>query len=371
MATDCRESSTALLDEPPVMPDDSLMPDGPDMDGDPAMSGELARSIDPVTSPSDDIPSIAVSSSTAKKSKRTREPTLVGDFVELTKPRIVTMILVTTVASAWIGMAAPTGVSLSLSAWLVLLIGTGLVAGSAGAANQVWERWIDPLMPRTASRPLASRRMLPATGIAFTAILGLLGTALLAWQFGAAPAWVGVATWVVYVLIYTPMKTRTAWNTTVGAIAGAMPVFMGYTAAGGLMTDLAGWMLFGVLVCWQYPHFMAIAWLCRQQYAEAGFKMTTTVDPSGRSAAWQSIVGAIALAVCGVILCLAPAGELILSAASFTTSLLVVVASWPLLKAALRFARQPDDLRARKMMRWSLVVLPAVLLVMTLRMIGL
>lgn len=311
------------------------------------------------------------SPSPAGKRKRKREPTVIGDFIELTKPRIVTMILVTTVASAWIGMAAPTGVVLSLDEWLVLLVGTGLVAGSAGSANQVWERLIDPLMPRTASRPLASRRMMTATGIAFTAIIGLLGTALLAWQFGAAPAWVGVATWIVYVLMYTPMKTRTAWNTTVGAIAGAMPVFMGYTAAGGQMTDLAGWMLFGVLACWQYPHFMAIAWLCRQQYANAGFQMTTTIDPSGRSAAWQSIVGAIAMAACGVILCLAPAGELILSVASALTSLLVVVATWPFLASAIRFAHQPDDLHARKMMRWSLVVLPAVLLVMTLRMIGL
>lgn len=365
MATDCRESSTALLDEPLVLPDDSVIPHASDMpDGSahaipPAMN--QSRASDRVLGTPEDI--------VADLPKR--PPTLLGDFVELTKPRIVMMILVTTVASAWIGMAAPSGTALSLAAWLALLLGTGLIAGSAGAANQVWERRIDPLMPRTASRPLASRRMSTLTGIALTAILGLLGTALLWWQFGAVPAMVGLATWVVYVLMYTPMKTRTSWNTTVGAIAGAMPVFIGYTATGGHLADLAGWMLFGVLACWQYPHFMAIAWLCRQQYAEAGFQMTTTVDPSGRSAAWQSIVGAIALGACGVVTCVAPAGELILSVASLTTSLFVLVATWPLLAAAVRFARHRDDLRARKMMRWSLVVLPAVLLVMTLRMIGL
>ncbi len=357
MATDCRESSTALLDEPLVLPADSVSPD------EPAMPDESARSINGAAA--------QPGANVAKRKQREREPTWLGDFVELTKPRIVSMILVTTVASAWIGMAAPLGVTLSLGAWLVLLLGTGLVAGSAGAANQVWERSIDPLMPRTASRPLASRRMSTITGIAFTATIGLLGSALLAWQFGRVPALVGVATWFVYVLVYTPMKTRTAWNTTVGAIAGAMPVFMGYTAAGGQMTDLAGWMLFGVLACWQYPHFMAIAWLCRQQYAEAGFQMTTTVDPSGRSAAWQSIVGAITLAACGVTMCLAPAGEWIISTASVVTSLLVIGATWPLFMAAVRFSGQPDDLHARKMMRWSLVVLPAVLFVMTLRMIGL
>ncbi len=365
MATDCRESSTALLDESPVIPDDSVMPDEPEM------PDESVRSINAEVTESGDIDAGASAPNAAHPSRRKREPTWIGDFIELTKPRIVTMILVTTVASAWIAMASPAGVVLSLGAWLVLLIGTGLIAGSAGAANQVWERRIDPLMPRTASRPLASRRMLTITGIAFTAILGLLGTALLTWQFGAAPALVGLATWAIYVLVYTPMKTRTSWNTTVGAIAGALPVFMGYTAAGGQMTDLAGWMLFGVLACWQYPHFMAIAWLCRRQYAEAGFQMTTTVDPSGRSAGWQSIVGAIALAACGVVMCIAPAGELIFSVASFATSLLVVLATWPLFSAAMLFSAQRDDLHARKMMRWSLVVLPAVLLVMTLRMIGL
>lgn len=365
MATDYRESSTALLDEPLVLPDDSVMPGASDV------PENSARSIGAATSGSPHADSVPVTPEAPSPVRSARPKTLLGDFVELTKPRIVTMILVTTVASAWIGMAAPAGAALSLDAWFVLLLGTGLIAGSAGSANQVWERRVDPLMPRTASRPLAARRMSTPTGIAFTATLGMLGTVLLSWRFGAVPAIVGLATWGVYVLVYTPMKTRTAWNTTVGAVAGAMPVFMGYTASGGHMADLAGWMLFGVLACWQYPHFMAIAWLCRHQYAEAGFQMTTTVDPSGRSAAWQSIVGAIALAACGVIMCMAPAGELILSIASVATSLLVLVATWPLLAAAVRFARLRDDLRARKMMRWSLVVLPAVLLVMTLRMIGL
>lgn len=359
MTSGYQESSTARLGEAPLILDEVEMP------------AESAGQIVTETIGPADINAAAVAPKATRTRRREREPTLIGDFIELTKPRIVTMILVTTVASAWIGMASPAGVHLSLGAWLVLLLGTGLVAGSACAANQVWERRIDPLMPRTAQRPLASRRMLPVTGVVFTAIIGLLGTIVLAWQFGAAPALVGVATWVVYVLMYTPMKTRTSWNTTMGAISGALPVFMGYTAAGGQMTELAGWMLFGVLACWQYPHFMAIAWLCRQQYAEAGFQMTTTVDPSGRSAAWQSIVGAIALAACGVILCMAPAGELILSVASFATSLLVVLATWPFLASAIHFASQRDDLHARKMMRWSLVVLPAVLLVMTLRMIGL
>jgi protoheme IX farnesyltransferase len=348
MATDCRESSTVLLDEPARM--DDREPDNADVD--------LRSAAEPEPEIGTPVP-------------LKPEPTLTRDFVELTKPRIVTMILVTTMASAWIAMAGGTGVSLSLFQWAMLLLGTGLVAGSAGAANQVWERVIDTLMPRTSKRPLASRRMRLVTGVAFTAVTGTVGASLLAWQFGIAPAAVGVATWALYVLVYTPMKTRTAWNTTVGAIAGALPVFMGYTAGGGTLTELPGWMLFGVLAAWQYPHFMAIAWLYRRQYAEAGFQMTTTVEPTGYSAAWQSIVGTIALAGCGVMMCFAPAGELIVSAASVITSLFVIAASYPLLRAAIRFAREREDVPARKMLRWSLVVLPAVLLIATLRMIGL
>ena len=299
------------------------------------------------------------------------QPTLMRDMVEMTKPRIVTMILVTTVASAWMAIASQSLAGLSLAQWVWLLIGTGLVAGSAGAANQVWERVIDTLMPRTASRPMASGRMSLAFGVFFTASAGLIGTALLSVVFGPVPALVGAATWVLYVMIYTPMKTRTAWNTTVGAVAGALPVFIGYTAAGGEMSALTGWMLFGVLAAWQYPHFMAIAWLYRRQYDEAGFQMTTTIEPTGRDAAWQSIVGTITLAICGVTLCMAPSGQLMITAAAMVTSLLTVIACWPLMKASLRFQKSRDDITARKMLRWSLVVLPAVLLVTTLRMIGL
>lgn len=299
------------------------------------------------------------------------QPTLMRDMVEMTKPRIVTMILVTTVASAWMAIASQSLAGLSLFQWVWLLVGTGLVAGSAGAANQVWERVIDTLMPRTASRPMASGRMSLSFGVFFTTSAGLIGTGLLSMVFGAVPALVGAATWVLYVMVYTPMKTRTAWNTTVGAIAGALPVFIGYTAAGGELTALTGWMLFGVLAAWQYPHFMAIAWLYRRQYDEAGFQMTTTIEPTGRDAAWQSIAGTITLAICGVTLCLAPSGQLLVTTAAIGTSLLTLLACWPLMKASLRFQKSPDDITARKMLRWSLVVLPAVLLVTTLRMIGL
>ncbi|MEM1228660.1 MAG: protoheme IX farnesyltransferase [Planctomycetota bacterium] len=290
------------------------------------------------------------------------------DWVELTKPRIVAMILVTTVASAWIAMGnqwLPIG--MGPLGWLWLLVGTGLVAGSAGAANQIWESDVDQFMPRTASRPIPAERIPIRTAMLATGWALLMGLWILQLRFGVAPALVGLATWLLYVLVYTPMKTRTAWNTTVGAIAGAMPVFIGYTAAGGSLSELAGWMLFGLLAFWQYPHFMAIAWLYRRQYGQAGFQMTTTIDPTGRHAGWQSMVGSVCLILCGLVTCVMPHGDTIFSTASFLASFLVIAAGVPLVLAAWRFSRDPVDQKARKMLRWSLLVLPAVLLVMTLR----
>ena len=292
--------------------------------------------------------------------RRSTTSLLLSDFLQLTKPRIVVMILVTTCATAMIGASGV--VSLGSLVWL--LIGTAAIAGSAGASNQIWERVIDSRMTRTANRPISSGRMSPTPAVIFATVLGVIGTAILANRFGATPAAVGVATWLLYVLVYTPMKVRTAWNTTVGTLAGAIPVLIGYTATGGLLTDWTGWLLVGVLVAWQYPHFMAIAWMYRQQYQEAGFKMTTTEEPTGRSAGWQSIVGSAVLIGMGVTLCWLPLGI----SGAIVGSIAVIAAAWPMLLASIRFANCPDDQTARRLLRSSLLVLPAVLAVVTLRL---
>lgn len=293
-------------------------------------------------------------------SKGQSEASPYSDYVQLTKPRIVVMILVTTCATAMLGA----GGLVSASDLIWLLLGTAAVAGSAGAANQIWERVIDSRMTRTANRPLPTGRIALVPALLFTAVLGVAGTGLLALKFGAMPAAVGLGTWTLYVLVYTPMKTRTAWNTTVGAVAGAIPVLIGYTALGGSLADATGWLLVGVLVAWQYPHFMSIAWMYRRQYGEAGFRMTTTEEPTGRSAGRQSIAGSVVLICCGVTLCWLPAGWL----PATLTSLAVLAAAWPMLMASIRFAKSPDDSRARKLLRSSLLVLPAVLAVVTLRL---
>tara|TARA_R110002049_G_scaffold2750_8_gene22297 strand:+ start:255651 stop:256670 length:1020 start_codon:yes stop_codon:yes gene_type:complete len=311
------------------------------------------------TAPADPSDTATVAESKTDSRSRAGQGGLFADLVQLTKPRIVVMILVTTVASSLI--AAGHLVAAETLFWL--LLGTGMVAGSAGAANQIWERVIDCEMARTATRPLPDGRINLSVAFVFTAVLGIAGSAILWAWFGATPAVAGIATWLIYVLAYTPMKTRTAWNTTVGAIAGALPVLIGYTATGGSLSDPSGWLLLGVLATWQYPHFMAIAWMYRRQYAEAGFCMTTTVEPTGRSAGIQAIVGSLVLIACGIALCLIPAGII----GGVLGSIAVFVSCYPMLKASIRFARQPDDALARTLLRSSLLVLPAVLLVVTLR----
>lgn len=279
-----------------------------------------------------------------------------SDYLELTKPRIVTMILIVTFISAVVAA----GRDLAWLPLLHLMIGTALVAGSAGVLNQVIEKEIDARMKRTRLRPLPDDRVTRLLASLFGVGLIVVGSIYLVLTVGRVPALVGLATWLMYVAVYTPMKTRTAWNTTVGAIAGALPMQMGYTAAGGSLLDLEGWLLFAVLFLWQYPHFMAIAWMYRRDYAAAGLKMTTVVDPSGRSAGWQSVLGTISLAIVLVAL----VWGLVPGVMGWIFSAAVLLATGKFVIASIRFAYQPDDVTARRLLRASLVQLPAAMIVL-------
>jgi len=306
------------------------------------------------------IPAVRVAASRPVALDREELTPSVGrDLWELTKPRIVMMILVTTLVAA--SVAAGGVVPLALVA--NLLVGVALIAGSAGAMNQVWERRIDSRMERTRRRPLPSGRITPLVAAMFSTLLGMVGTAYLVVTCGWVPALVGVATWITYVPIYTPLKTRSAWNTTVGAVSGALPILIGYTAAGGSLLDIRGWLLFGVLAAWQYPHFMAIAWLYRRQYGDAGFQMTTTVEPTGRSAGWQSVAGMVILLGCLVALAVLQPMPGTISTLFFAACLVGV--SFPMTRAAMRFAADRNDGTARKLLRASLLQLPTSLLLVT------
>jgi protoheme IX farnesyltransferase len=212
------------------------------------------------------------------------------DFVTLTKPRLNLLVLITTLAGLY--LASPSGVPFALL--LHTLVGTALVAGGAAALNQAWERDTDALMRRTAGRPLPKGRLRVRDGAWFGVLLAAVGLAELAAAVNAAAAWVAAVTLISYVLVYTPLKTRTSLATLIGAIPGALPPVIGWTAATGRIEPPA-LVLFGIVFLWQMPHFLAIAWMFRDDYARAGIPMLPVLEPDGRRTGRQALLYATAL----------------------------------------------------------------------------
>jgi protoheme IX farnesyltransferase len=272
-----------------------------------------------------------------------------SDYLELTKPRIVVLELF--VAAAIAHLAAPH----TLDAITVLhaLAGTALVAASASIANHWMERRIDTRMRRTADRPCASGRVSTAEAITLAAVALPVGLVWLAWRVNLLTSMLGLTSWLLYVVIYTPLKRRSPLNTAVGAVAGAIPLLMGWTATGTPL-DLTAWSLVGVLFLWQFPHFMAIAWLYRDDYAAAGHQMMSVVDPTGARCGVQAIVGAAALIPVSLIPALDPA-----SGSPMVYSLWAVLLGAIQFAFAVQFALTRDDRSARQLLRATLVFLPA------------
>lgn len=285
-----------------------------------------------------------------------------SDYVELTKPRIVALELVAIVATLHIatGYGAP-GSSWSLSVLLSVAAGTCLVAGSANTLNQWIERERDAVMPRTMGRPLPSGRLTPDQALFFGVTTLAMGTSLLAMFAGWMPALVGLATWVAYVAVYTPMKPATWLNTAVGAVSGAMPLWIGWTAGGGSLLDPLGLAIVGVMYVWQFPHFMAIAWLCRDDYAKAGYQMSTTLDPSGKWAGLQAVVGSAVLLPLSLVPVFLSTN---LNAGGYAIAL--GLAGVYLLVASGRFLAERNNQTAKKLMRASLIYVPVWLLALWL-----
>src|SRR5688572_24833158 len=187
-----------------------------------------------------------------------------GDFVALTTPRPNLLVLVTAVAGLY--LASPEGVPTAIL--LHTIVGTALVAGGAAAFNQVWERETDALMKRTRTRPVPGGRLGATEGVWFAAVLATTGIADLAWFVNLLSAGVAALTLATYVFLYTPLKRRTSLSTLIGAIPGALPPVIGWAAAEDTVT-LPAVVLFGIVFFWQMPHFLAIAWLYREEYAAA------------------------------------------------------------------------------------------------------
>ena len=213
-----------------------------------------------------------------------------GDFMELIKARLSLLVLITTLVGFLLGWSGP----MDYGYLVATLVGTALSACGASALNQWWERALDGLMKRTQDRPLPAGRLHPADALLFGMLCVFAGVALLVIFVNLLSAFLAVATVSIYVLVYTPMKRRSTFNTLLGAIPGALPPLIGWTAATGEV-GLGGYVLFLILWFWQMPHFLAIAWLYREDYAAAGFKMLSVDDPEGLITSRQALLYALGL----------------------------------------------------------------------------
>jgi protoheme IX farnesyltransferase len=275
-------------------------------------------------------------------------------FIELTKPGITRMVLVTTAAGFY--MAAPGPVD-----WLRLiavLIGTALVASGAGALNQILERDADARMERTRFRPLPSGRVRVRAAVVFAIAASAIGVVWMMLSVGLLPAAIVAASLLTYLFVYTPLKRRTWLSTVVGAVPGALPILAGWTAGGGAI-DAAGLSLFGILFLWQMPHFYALAWLYREDYLRGGFRMLTAYDATGIRTARQAVLYTLVLVpVSAAPTLLGVAGTHYLGGAA------LLGAAYLTLGLALLIRRERD--RARRLFLASVVYLPVLLLLMVL-----
>jgi len=278
----------------------------------------------------------------------TASPTRVGDFLELTKPRITTLVVIT--AGVGYAVGAPRGIE--PAAFVALLIGTALVAGGASALNQYWEREADARMERTRLRPIPAGRMAPQEALAFGLAVAGAGLVLLA-TINGLTALLGLAALASYVLAYTPLKRLTSLCTVVGAIPGALPPMMGWAAARGSL-DPGAWALFGILFLWQLPHFLAIGWIFREDYARGGFPMLTVLDGDGRSTARQMMLYSAAL----IPVTLA-AGALASAGIGYLSGALAL--GLVFFAASTRFAWKRSVAAARVLFLVSILYLPALL----------
>jgi protoheme IX farnesyltransferase len=269
-----------------------------------------------------------------------------GDYVTLAKPRLNMLVVASTLAGYVMGGGALSDVVRVL----MMLGGTALVAGGASAFNQVIERRTDALMRRTRQRPMADGRLGPADALLYASVLALAGLAILTVAVNPLSAWVAFATLVSYAAIYTPLKLRTSFATVIGAIPGALPPVIGWAAATNDLSQGA-WVLFGILFLWQLPHFLAIAWMYREDYARAGFPMLSVIDPDGRSTARQSVLYAAAL----LPLSLAPTLIGMTTTVYFVAALILTLG---FLALTLRFAKTRSVPDARRVFFGSIIYLP-------------
>lgn len=274
---------------------------------------------------------------------------LAADIVALTKPGISLMVLVTTLAGYFIAAKG------SLAFWPVfnVLFGTFLTAAAANSLNMLYEVETDKLMKRTANRPLPAGRMHGGAVAAFGAVSFLAGVAWLVWRVNGLTAGLAATTVGTYLLVYTPLKSRTSLSTIAGAVPGALPPLIGWAAATGHLTFEA-WVLFSIQFFWQLPHFLAISWNLREDYTAAGFPLLAVTDPEGGSTARQIVFQSQALLVVSLIPAIAGKFDVLYFAAALALGIGFLV-------LGIQFALGPSRAAARRVFFASILYLPCLL----------
>jgi protoheme IX farnesyltransferase len=278
-----------------------------------------------------------------------------GDMAALAKPRLNALVVATTAGGYY--MAGPA--QLDATALVLTCVGTALVASGASAVNQVYERDTDRLMTRTRFRPMADGRMGLTEALLFATVLTLAGLGLLWGAATFAAVAVAVATFVSYVAIYTPLKRRTSFSTVIGAVPGALPPLIGWAAVRGSVAGIEPWSLFFIMFFWQLPHFLAISWMHRDDYARAGMPMLSVVDPNGALTGRQALLWAASLVPFGLLPFL-----LGMTTAMYAVGALILGLAQ--LGLALTFARRRSVANARTLFFASIIYLPLLWILMVL-----
>src|SRR6266542_2327597 len=273
----------------------------------------------------------------------------VSDFAELVKARLTLLVLLTTAVGFYLGAEPP----IDYMALFHVVFGTAAAAAGAAALNQWWERRLDALMHRTRTRPIPAGRMRPLEAFILGAVLSISGIGYLAIACNMLSAVLAAITIAIYIFAYTPLKRTSTANTAVGAIPGAIPPMVGWAAARGTI-DAGAWSLFAILLLWQLPHFFAIAWMYRDDYSRAGFRMISSDDRSGERSASQSVFFCILLLVIAGL----PA---FLGVATFVYLGFELLLGGLFVAVAMRFLRMRTPSAARLLFIASIVYLPLLL----------
>jgi len=274
---------------------------------------------------------------------------VIADLAELVKARLTLLVLVTTAVGFYLGSESP----IDYLALFHVVFGTAAAAAGAAALNQWWERSADALMRRTKMRPIPAGRMRPLQALILGVVLSIFGVGYLAIVCNLLSAALAAITIAIYILAYTPLKQASTANTAVGAIPGAIPPMIGWAAACGNI-GAGAWSLFAIVFLWQLPHFFAIAWMCREDYSRAGFRMISSDDRSGERSASQSVFFCILLLVIGGV-------PTFIGIANFIYLAIELLLGGLFTAVAMRFLRVRSAGAARSLFIASIVYLPLLL----------